>query len=413
MDYKISKQNKILKGKINLSGSKSESNRVLIIQALAKEKFHIENISNSEDTKLLQAFLNFDANFFDVKNAGTVMRFLTSFFALKTNQEIILTGSERMKERPIGFLVNELKNIGANIEYLEKENFPPIKIKPSKLTGGKIFIDGSISSQYITSLLLISPLLDKGLTINITNKLISKPYVEMTLKMMEHFGIKYQFENNKIIINRQNYISKNYIVESDWSSASYWYLMSALSDDVDLEITGLKQNSLQGDFIISDIMSNFGVKTKFLENKIHLSKSNYICKNFSYDFSNYPDIAQTIAVLCSALGINAKLTGLDSLRIKETDRINALIFELKKLGVDIKEKENSIFINSAITKKNNDLIRTYKDHRMAMSFSPLAIIWDTILIEDVNIVEKSYPNFWNDLKSVGFKLVEKDKKNGW
>jgi len=408
MNLKISKINKTLKGKIVLSGSKSESNRVLIIKALCQKDFNIENISNSDDTKLLVNLLNSNENILNTKNAGTVMRFLSSFFALTTNKEIILTGSQRMKERPISFLVNELINIGANIEYLEKTGYPPIKIKPSKLLGGEIFIDGSVSSQYITSLLLIAPLLDKGLIINIKNKLISKPYVEMTLKIMSHFGIKYQFQNNKIIIAKQDYISKDYKVESDWSSASYWYLMSALSDYVDLEISFLKQNSLQGDFIISKIMSEFGIKTNFYKNKIHLSKSNYICKDFDYDFSNYPDIAQTIAVLCSALNVKAKLRGLDSLRIKETDRVNALILELKKFGVEIEENENILFINSGISKNSNNLIKTYKDHRMAMSFSPLAIILDTIIIEDNSIIEKSYPNFWNDLKSIGFQLLKED-----
>ncbi|MFN8674001.1 MAG: 3-phosphoshikimate 1-carboxyvinyltransferase [Candidatus Sericytochromatia bacterium] len=407
MILEIQKDKKELIGEINLVSSKSECNRALIIQSLCKGDIGIQNISFSDDSMLLIELLGSDKKILDVKNAGTVMRFLTAFFAIK-NKEKILTGSSRMKERPIKELVDTLIKLGAYIKYEGKEGFPPIHIKKAKpkIQGGEVSIKGNISSQYITALLLIAPLLEKGLILNIEGEITSKPYIDMTLKLMSEFGIKYQFENSKIIIDPQEYQENDFTVESDWSSASYWYALAALSDKVDLIIPFLKKDSLQGDSVVAKIMEDFGVRTEYLDNKIRLSKTNNKIEYFNYDFKKCPDLAQTFAFLCAALKIEAKLTGLATLRIKETDRIKALANEITKLGTKVIEGEDYLEIYSNENNLNlNNTFSSYEDHRMVLSASMLSML-GVVNISDYKCISKSYPNFLEDLKSVYFNIKE-------
>lgn len=446
MKYRISHPTKKLIGNINLTASKSESNRALIIQALCSERFEIQNLAKADDTVVLQQILNsqlliHDSELtYDVGASGTAMRFLTAFFATKTGTRI-LTGSERMKKRPIGILVNALRELGATIEYLEEDGFPPLKIIGKILTGNQVEMDGNVSSQFISALLLIAPELQNGLVIKFKGEVTSVPYVNMTLKMMQEFRVYGQWHENSISVSKQKYHKKSepdyvFQVESDWSAASYWYAMAALSKDVDLTIKKLKHPSLQGDSVVADIFLFFNVKTEYIEDGIHLTKIKGHKKYFGYDFSDCPDLAQTIAVVVSALKISALFNGLHTLRIKETDRITALKNELNKLGVEVEIlNDDSIKIinlspgeGEPTQKPNNNIykqkvspiapsleerglrgevsIATYDDHRMAMAFAALAMKFDSIIIEHPEVVKKSYPDFWNDLKSVGFIIEE-------
>ncbi len=411
-NYLIRKTDNNIQADITLNSSKSESNRVLIIQALSNEHFEINNISKSDDTKTLIALLNSGDEVLDAGPAGTTLRFLISYLAVKNNSIKTLTGSERMLERPVKDLVKALRELGADIEYLNKDGYPPLKITGKSFNKNEVNISGSTSSQYISSLMLIAPTLKNGLKINILNKIASKPYIDMTLKLLNYFGVEARWENNSIAIPNQKYISKNYMIEGDWSSASYLYEILALSNTGEIIIRGLKQDSLQGDSVIADIMVNFGIKTEYFSDYIKITKTDKITDSFEYDFSNCPDIAQTVAVTCATLNINAKLTGLESLKIKETDRVQALITELSKLGVNISETaENTLTIikrdSENFNFESDILINTYKDHRMAMSFGPFSRIKE-IKIEDIDVVNKSYPDYWKDLKKFGLAFTEID-----
>jgi len=408
MKYLISKHNKKIKGEIVLPSSKSISNRLLMIRTLAKKSFEIYNLSYSDDTKNLVKILKSESNVFDVGNAGTTMRFLTSYLANKPG-EWILTGSDRMKNRPIGILVNALNELGVKIEYLEKEGFPPIKIHGTNLKGGSVEISGSISSQFISSLLLIAPTLPNGLNIKLKSKIVSKPYIDMTLNLMRNFGIKSKWEGDHIIIKKQNYKSKDFTVEADWSSASYWYEMAAIADYAEIKLYGLKKNSIQGDAIISELFEKLGVKTSFISGGVHLKKvGKPTIKQFENNFSGNPDITQTMAVTLSELNIPFSLTGLETLLLKETNRIQALKNELIKTGC------NLLITNDTISKYNNNANTDYHknwsfntcgDHRMALSFTPLAMVKD-IIIDDATVVKKSYPGFWEDIQKIGFEIQE-------
>ena len=409
MLYTLNIQNKKLKGSIQLPSSKSESNRALIIQQLCTENTTIENLSSAADTQVLEQILfeyKSGGSTFDVKLAGTAMRFLTAFFASR-DCNVILTGSERMKQRPIEILVNALKQIDANIEYIEKLGFPPIKIIGKKLQGGKISMDGSVSSQYITALLLIAPTLSSGLEIELTGKITSEPYIEMTIQMMAHFGAEVKRDGNILQIKPQLYTAKKYVVESDWSAASYWYAMAALSEEADIELIGLKRNSLQGDGVLSKLFEMFGVETTYNENTVHISKvSKQLPNTFEYDFSDCPDLAQTVAVIIAALKIPSKFSGLETLLIKETNRVEALKNELGKMGVEVIILNNGSIeiIPSQRINASNIVIETYDDHRMAMAFAPLALIIENLKINNPSVVEKSYPNYWEHLKKIGFSI---------
>lgn len=394
-------------GEIHISGSKSESNRWLILNALSGNKISIQNLSNSKDTLVLQQALNSDNKEINIGHAGTAMRFLTAFYSIQDKKEIILTGSDRMQERPIGPLVNALNSIGADISYLNKVGYPPILIKGQKNIQNSVKIEANISSQYITALMLIASFLPNGLTINFDGELTSKPYVEMTKSQLESVGVSVNWIENGISIEpKNNWEKQKAVVESDWSSASYWYSIVALSNHSELSLKHFKQNSIQGDSVLMGIYEKyFGVKTEFNQDKIKLSKIN----DFSYpDFfelnlNHSPDIAQTIIVTCAGLGIKAKLTGLHTLKIKETDRLLALKNELEKIGVNTLITDDSIEIISFQKINNVPEIETYQDHRMAMSFAPLSLK-NPIRIQDENVVIKSYPNFWNDLEKTGFKI---------
>lgn len=389
-----------------ITGSKSESNRCLLLKALFND-ITIENLSNSDDTELMKNALSSNHSLIDIHHAGTAMRFLTAYFATQNGRKIILTGSSRMKERPIRILVDALRNLGAKIEYSENEGFPPLKIQGQEFLKSEVFLKANVSSQYISALLLIAPSLKNGLNLYLDGKITSIPYIEMTLALLNEVGIKTSFESNKIkVFPYERHNSKTLIVESDWSSASYFYSIVSLSSvGTKINISSYKENSLQGDAILSEIYNNLGVSSKFNNSVLTIEKvSDDLPKSLDLDLSNTPDIAQTIAVSCLGLQINCNLTGLHTLKIKETDRLLALKNEIKKLGTNIEISNNSLEINLPKPLLKNVEIKTYNDHRMAMSFAPLMLRTD-IYINDANVVSKSYPNFWNDLEKLGLNLA--------
>jgi len=383
-----------------ITGSKSESNRLLILQALYPS-IKISNLSNSDDTNLMLNALNSSENKINIGHAGTTMRFLTSYFAVKPNSEIILTGSARMQERPIKILVDALRSLGAKIEYIKNEGFPPLKITGTTLTNNTVKIDGSVSSQYISSLLLIAPTLPEGLTIEFDGKITSIPYIQMTLSLLNDLGVDTHFEGQFIkVTSTQKIKNTEFTVESDWSSASYAYSFVALSKDGKLNISSYKQNSLQGDSVLQNIYKKFGVATSFDEHTISLEKiQNFkLPKHVEFDLVKAPDIAQTIAVTAFALGVQCHMTGLHTLKIKETDRIIALYNELTKLGATIEYTDETLTIKAFNGTVNSDIhIATYNDHRMAMAFAPL-LLKTNINIDDAGVVSKSYPSFWSDFE---------------
>ncbi len=410
----LSHPTKVANGIINLPASKSISNRLLLMRAVSGfADLEIENLSNARDTVILNNILSNLAknNHVDAHDAGTVMRFLTAYLSCKEG-EWILTGSERMQQRPIGVLVGVLKSLGADIEYVNKQNYPPLKIKGKKLQGGKIEIDGSVSSQFLSALLMISPLYMEPLELQIKNNLVSVPYVEMTLKLMQQWGINYNWKNNVISVQNTLYKtpSEKLFVESDWSAASYFYSILSLANEGEITLPHLHKNSLQGDSVCAELFVQLGISTAYIEKGLVLSKNNFTKENFEYDFVNCPDLAQTLAVCCAAKNISASLTGLQTLVLKETDRIAALKTELEKFGVDIITGKDFIKITAkpdpdSYRDRNRKLcIQTYNDHRMAMSFAPLATCLDKIEIENSEVVEKSFPHFWEELKKVGFSI---------
>lgn len=382
---------------INLVASKSESNRALIMQALSSNLIHLSNLSTARDTQTMRRLLSQNPAILDVLDAGTTMRFLTAYYATK-NQTKILTGTKRMQERPIGVLVEALQKLGAKIEYIKTSGYPPLKLLGFKQSQRELSIKADVSSQYISALLMVAPTLPQGLKLNLEGQISSEPYLQMTLKLMNHFGVNYERRANLIDILPQSYRANTYTIESDWSGASYWYSIVALAPQVDLKVKlcGLRETSLQGDRVIADFMSRLGVRTTFLSDGVLLSKSKSESE-FAYDFSDCPDLAQTIAVVCAAKGIKATLTGLHSLPIKETDRLAALKTELNRFGVKVEIKDNSsLNISASNLKFHNQYVETYEDHRMAMAFAPLAML-APIRIADPNVVQKSYPSFWEDL----------------
>ncbi|MBV8391283.1 MAG: 3-phosphoshikimate 1-carboxyvinyltransferase [Mucilaginibacter sp.] len=419
----LTKKDKSAKGTIHLTGSKSECNRALIIEALSKGKVKVENISDAADTITLLEVLSHksevqsqdsglrtqDLRLVNIGPAGTAMRFLTAYFSFK-DEEVILTGSERMKQRPIGILVNALRDLGAHIEYVENEGFPPLKINGGlgKQQKEKISIKGDISSQYITALLLNAPTLPQGLILHIEGELTSRPYVEMTLAMLRQAGIQHQWIGNNIHIPHQEFKETSLPVEPDWSAASYWYSIAALADEAELFLPGLTAYSLQGDSVITEIMANFGIASQFINGGVLLKKEPKAVERKIFDMKECPDLAQTVIVVCAALGHNATFTGLETLKIKETDRVKALQTELAKIGVKLIEKGQVYKLDCSekfIPEKIS--ISTYDDHRMAMAFAPLALLIPEIEVEDYMVVEKSYPAFWEDLKKVGFEVEVK------
>ena len=420
----VSRNNKIVKATIQLTGSKSECNRALVIEALSKGKVTVTNISDAADAVTLAGILrgavssllsvaseittqttDNSPQITDIGPAGTAMRFLTAYFTLQAG-EVLLTGTERMKQRPIGILVDALRSLGANISYPENEGYPPLYIKGDfeQLTDN-ISIKGDISSQYITALLLIASSLPKGLNLHIDGELTSRPYVEMTLSMLQQAGIQHQWTDNVISIAPQDFRETSIWVEPDWSAASYWYAVAALADEAELLLPGLTSYSLQGDSVITELMANFGITSQFKDGGVHLKKEPKPVIRKIFDLKSCPDLAQTLIVVCAALGHDATFTGLETLKIKETDRIAALQNELIKMGVRLTEKGlvykldcSHKFIPEHIT------IKTYEDHRMAMAFAPLALVIPQVEIEEAEVVNKSYPAFWQDFENAGFIL---------
>jgi len=387
--------------KITISGSKSISNRLLILQSIFPE-ITIKNLSTSDDTKHMYDALRSRSNKINIGHAGTAMRFLTSFFSIKKKSIVEIYGSKRMHKRPISTLVNSLKKIGAEIEYLENSGFPPLRITGKKLKSKKLKIDSSISSQFISSLLLISANIEGGLEIKMTGKDTSVPYIEMTIDLLKKIGVLVKFQNNIISVNQKYEINPiDITVEPDWSSASYFYSIVSLADiGYSLELTNFNSYSIQGDKRVSEIFELFGVKTTFLDESIKLEKITKAKKIINLDLSGNPDLAQTIAVTCLALKISCKLTGLHTLKIKETDRIIALENEIKKFNVFPIVTNESIEFNASKAIFNTTKILTYEDHRMAMAFACLAIKTD-LEIEESDVVSKSYPEFWDDLALIG------------
>ena len=376
------------------------------MQALSDGEVRIDNISDAADTVTLNNILKDDSQkVVDIGPAGTAMRFLTAFYAVKESERT-LTGSARMKQRPIGILVDALRTLGADIQYLEKEGFPPLKIKgPLSQKTKEVRIKGNISSQYISALLLIAPKLEQGLNLVIEGELTSKPYVEMTLAMMEQAGIKHNWKGNVITIENQSFNKVVINVEPDWSAASYWYAIAALSEDAQLFLPGLNGYSLQGDSIITEIMANFGISSQFKDGGVYIFKEAKKIERKIFDFKECPDLAQTVIACCAALGHEATFTGLETLKIKETDRVNALQTELLKIGVKLIEKIQTYKLDCSGLDLNKKVkIATYDDHRMAMAFAPLALVMPELEIEDHLVVEKSYPDFWKHLGIAGFNI---------
>ena len=395
-------------GSLNITGSKSETNRLLLLQALYPG-LTIENRSNSDDSVAMNHALISDSNLIDIHHAGTAMRFLTAFFATQEGRQIVLTGSSRMQERPIGVLVDALRRLGAQITYEKKEGYPPLRITGKALKGGAVSLPANISSQYISALLLIAPHLEEGLNLSLEGEITSLPYLKMTLALLERVGVHSQFEDKSIKISQQRKIAnQTQVVESDWSSASYHFSCVALSSAGRIVLSSYRQDSLQGDAVLIDVYKKLGVNTRFENDQMILEKIKdfELPKTITLDLVEAPDIAQTIAVSCYGLGVACDLSGLHTLKIKETDRLIALENELSKLGAQVRVTEESLHLSADQDFKANQTIVTYSDHRMAMAFAPLALKISHQIAE-ANVVTKSYPDFWNDLEAIGFELVEK------
>lgn len=407
----------VLKGTIQLTGSKSISNRVLLIRALSGVSFDIDNLSDSQDTSILKRLLSQESAIYDAHHAGTTFRFLTAYLALKPGEQI-LTGSERMKQRPIKPLVDALNELGADIEFVEKEGYPPLRIKdPKPIWKNSISLSSNVSSQFISALLLIAPVLKNGLQIHLNNEIVSESYINMTIAVMQDFGITIKRNDHSIYVSNQDYQPRDYHIESDWSSAAYYYAIAGLSKKADITINGLNEQSIQGDQAIVGFGKQFGVDTIFGDKAIQIIKQAVadVPDNLEINCINTPDLAQTIAVLCAGLGTQVLFSGLQTLHLKETDRVDALKTELSKLEVTLtklpvkfsKKSRIEYYLQMGKASFPTDIIYfdSYEDHRMAMSFALLSVL-QPVIIQHGEVVEKSYPNFWKDLKKLGFSIQE-------
>ncbi len=411
----ISKPTRDINGDITLEGSKSISNRVLIIRALCDVNFDIANLAKAKDTQTLDQLLNQSISIYDAGHAGTTYRFLTAYLALQNGTQT-LTGSKRMKQRPIGGLVNALRDLGANIEYKEKEGFPPLIIGEPEIknTKAELTISSHVSSQFISAMLLVAPYLPNGISIRLQGKVVSRPYIEMTLSVMREFGAQVTWNEGLITVAPKPYRARDYKVEADWSAASYYYEIVAFSTTSNLQLNGLFDDSIQGDRAIAELMEPFGVVSMFNREGVLLTKGMRIGNMFEEDFIECPDIAQTMMATCSGVGQFGVFRGLDTLSIKETDRIAAMKAELKKVGVAIQQLPKSwelvagepAYSCKGIAKRLEESVvfQTYEDHRMAMALAPLCMLVGEIQIEHPDVVQKSYPTYWEDLKQIGFKI---------
>lgn len=387
-----------------MPGSKSESNRLLILKHLYFPDLEIQNLSDSRDTDLMLRNLKERGNFYNVGDAGTVMRFITACLAVKPHQEFVVQGSERMHQRPVGILVDALRTLGADIEYLGKEAYPPLKIHGKKLAGGEISMDASVSSQFITALMLIAPGFEHGLRINLKGLSVSAPYIYLTANLMRRLGFKLRVNGDAVEVDP--FVPEapaGFAVEPDWSAASYWFLISLLAEKSEIYLPGFRQYSLQGDAFVSGLFEPLGVESYFIGSGFRLHKTKLAQQQFSINLIHNPDLAQTMAVAFAAKNIPAKITGLQTLRIKETDRLEALKKELEKTGARLETGEDYLEVKEGIQNLKAVSFETYDDHRMAMALSPLALLGD-IEIRNPGVVVKSYQSFWHDLEKVGFQI---------
>ena len=408
MQLAVDHSTKTIATKLVITGSKSETNRLLLLQALYPP-LTIENASNSDDSIAMAKALESNDELKDIHHAGTAMRFLTAYFATKKDSSIILTGSKRMQERPIGLLVNAMNSLGASITYDQKQGYPPLRIKGKQLEGGEVSLPANISSQYISALLLIAPKLTKGLVIHLEGEITSLPYIKMSLALLERIGISTTFDGTSIRVPYQaDIVPQQQIVESDWSSASYWFSSLALCMEGELTLSSYRKDSLQGDRVLLDIYQKLGVESYFGAEGLQLKKVKgfVLPSRLEMDLVEAPDIAQTIAVSCFGLGVECILTGLHTLKIKETDRLLALEKELGKLGATIKVTHDSLHLSPVRNFQKGQTIETYHDHRMAMAFAPLGLKIP-LEVNDADVVTKSYPSFWEDMQHAGFQIVEK------
>ena len=393
---------------IQLPSSKSISNRALIINALGNGTHHPENLSDCDDTRVMIRALNDDKETIDIMAAGTAMRFLTAYLSVTPGTRII-TGTERMQQRPIQVLVNALRELGADIEYVANDGFPPLRITGRELRKDTIRLPGNVSSQYISALLMIAPVLTNGLTIRLTGDIISHPYINLTLQLMNDFGVRAEWtDDHRLKVEPQAYHSTPFYVESDWSAASYWYQIVALSKEAEVTLPGLFKDSYQGDSQVAGIFRSLGVETIYKDKTVILKKNGKSVERLDYDFINQPDLAQTFVVTCALLNIPFRFSGLQSLKIKETDRMAALITEMRKLGYILHETDGSVLSweGERCTTEEHPAIDTYEDHRMAMAFAPTCLALPEILINNPQVVSKSYPRYWEDLRQAGFIIKE-------
>ena len=405
--YKISKEFQDIQGAVSISGSKSESNRLILLRAYTSY-FKILNLSDSDDTQLMLSAIESDKKEINIGHAGTAMRFLTSYYSSISENSKVLTGSNRMKQRPISILVDALKDLGCDIEYIEKSGFPPIKINGKNILSNSVTLPADVSSQYISSLMMLGVSLENGLKIELSSEITSLPYILMTKKIIDRIGGITKIDDREITVEllKEKVIPEQF-VESDWSSASYFFSIAALSDSARLTLSKFSKESLQGDSRLVDIYKIFGVETKFEENNIILIKNKIdLPKSINLNLKDSPDLAQTIIVTCLGLGVDCTLDGLHTLKIKETDRLIALKNEIEKFNVDnVEITDNSITLENNSNLKHEVIIETYNDHRMAMSFAPISLIVP-IKINNPEVVTKSYVNFWNDLESLGFNIFK-------
>ena len=410
MQYKLTVPSQV-EGTIHLPASKSISNRALILHALSKGKEYPRNLSDCDDTKVMIKALTENNDTIDIMAAGTAMRFLTAYLSTLPQQHII-TGTERMRQRPIQILVNALRELGADITYVEKEGYPPLCIKGGGLSGNKLSLKGDVSSQYISALLMIGPTLKSGLLLQLTGEIISRPYIRLTLQLMKDFGAEASWiSDDTIDVKPTPYNSSiAYFVESDWSAASYWYQIVALSSHAQMQLNGLFKESYQGDSRGAKVMEKLGVTTQFNKDGVLISKGKPCIDSLEEDFIDIPDLAQTFVVTCALLNIPFRFTGLQTLKIKETDRIAALITEMRKLGYVLHDENDSIlwWDGERCEAETIPVIHTYEDHRMAMAFAPAAFQFPEMRIAHPHVVSKSYPSFWNDLQQVGFAITQED-----
>lgn len=407
-NLRIKHPTKQLIGNITLPASKSICNRVMVLNKVLSSNTVIQNISTADDCVIMQHALQQTQGSVDVKNAGTCMRFLTAYYATTPNIDVILQGSERMHNRPIGALVNALIQLGADIDYIDKDGFPPLRIKGKNLHGGIVSVDASTSSQFVSALMLVAPNFKNGLSIQLGKHTVSKPYINLTSDLLKQFGVNVTLQEDVVIKPYQNQTAPNtFFIEPDWSAAAFWYQFLALAKEGDITLNKLTSNSAQGDAIIANYMERFGISTQYNSQGALLTKNNNYLENACYDMLNYPDMVPAMAVLMCALNIPCTFINVAHLEAKESKRLTALCTELGKCGFDITQNGSELHINK-IVKEN--LIKptsfnTYQDHRMAMALAPLALLFDDVLINDIEVVAKSYPHFWDDMRKVGFEIT--------